>query len=52
MVSKVKVEELQKIIQEEYGVVLNDEDAFKMANNFSDYYDLLARLHHKMKSET
>jgi len=48
MVSPQLVEELQQIIQEDYGVDLSASDSAELGNTLVDYFGILANNHHKL----
>lgn len=41
-------EELQQIIQEEYGIELSQNDSADLGNSLVDYFGILANNHHKL----
>ena len=47
MVSQGLTKELQKIIREEYGIILNDLEAAKVARELSGYFDVLAEINYE-----
>lgn len=47
MVSQQLLEELKEIIKEEYGPDLEMEKISQIGNGLVDYFDLLAKIHHK-----
>jgi hypothetical protein len=47
MVSQQKLDELQKIIKEEYGQDLEMDQVSQIGNGIVGYFDLLAKIHHK-----
>ena len=50
-VSKERILELQTIIKEEYGKEVSFEEALKIANDTVGYFDLLAKIDHKMQHD-
>ena len=51
MISQKLVEELKIIIKEDYGREVNDKEAFEIANNLADYFDLSAKIYHQIKTQ-
>lgn len=41
------IEELRQIVKEDYGQDLDFKDAYNLANGLINYFDLLAKLHHR-----
>ena len=50
MVSEKLVKEFRKIVKEEYGKDITMSEASQIANGLVDYFDLLAKLYHKQKT--
>jgi len=50
MVSEATVKEFQKIVKEEYGEILNEQEAKEILLNWVDYFDLLAKIDHRNKT--
>jgi len=51
MINKKLVQELQAIIKEEYGRELNFNEASEIANGLVEYFDLLAKVNHRIKND-
>ena len=51
MLSKTLLDELKKIIKEDYGKEFADQEINQIANNLVNYFDLLAKINHRMKME-
>jgi len=49
MVSKQSIEELQKIILEEYGRKLDFNQVSEIANGLVGYFDLLAKINYRIE---
>jgi|GEM_PF-1069699 len=47
MISQQLLDELKKIIKEEYGQNLEMEEISQIGNGLVGYFDLLAKMHHK-----
>ena len=43
--------ELQKIIKEDYGKEVTLSEARNIGETLTDYYDLLGKIYHKIKTE-
>jgi len=43
--------ELQKIIKEDCGREVTPEEARNIGKNLTDYYDLLGKIYHRMKTD-
>ena len=50
MVSEKKILELQKIIREDYSREVSFKDASEIANGLVGYFDTLAKIYDKMKT--
>ena len=50
-ISKETVIELKKIVRESYGKELSDTEAWEIARGLVGYFDLLAKIHHRIKQE-
>ncbi|OGZ10441.1 MAG: hypothetical protein A3D65_00690 [Candidatus Lloydbacteria bacterium RIFCSPHIGHO2_02_FULL_50_13] len=50
-VSKERLEEFKKIMKEDYGKDLANDEAFDAANNLVGFFDLLLKLDHKDKQK-
>ena len=50
MLSDAKIEELRKIIAENYGRDLTQEQAADIANTLVSYFDLLAKIKHRINN--
>lgn len=50
MLSKPTIEELQKIILEEYKVSLNFAEVSEIGDKLVGYFSLLAKINHKTKN--
>jgi len=48
MISKKSIEEFKDVIQDEYGTELSYEQATEILMNWVRYYDLLAKIYHRM----
>ena len=51
MVEERIVKELQQIIKDSYGKDLTYQEASEIANTLVGYYDLLAKIYHKIKKD-
>jgi hypothetical protein len=51
MVSQQIVEELKTIIKEDYGKDLETKEVAQIAENLVNYFDLLAKIYHRMRYE-
>lgn len=51
MLSQATIKELQQILKEEYGRDVNLTDAATIAQELVGYYDLLAKIYHREKTE-
>lgn len=49
MISDVTIKKFQEVIQEEFGVVLDEKDAREILANWVGYFDLLAKIDHRNK---
>lgn len=47
--TKERIEELRKIIAEDYGRELTDQEAFEIANNLLNYFNLLHYMDNEQK---
>lgn len=47
MLSPQLIQEFQNIIRKEYGLKLSDKEASEIANALTGYFDLLAKIHHR-----
>ena len=50
-VSHERVEELKIILREDYGKEVSDAEAYEIANNAVDYFNLLAKIYHRMQQD-
>lgn len=50
-ISKELITELQTIIREEYGKEISFPEVSEIANGLVGYFDLLAKIHHRDKTE-
>lgn len=50
-ISDERILELQKIIKEEYGREVTVAEARSIGNTLVDYFDLLAKIYHRMKTK-
>jgi hypothetical protein len=51
MLSQTTVEELRQILKEEYGKDVSQADASEIAHTLVGYFDLLANIYHREKTE-
>jgi len=51
MVSQQIIEELKIIIKEDYDKDLETKEVAQIAENLVNYFDLLAKIYHRMKYE-
>ena len=51
MVNQKLIKELKTIIKEEYGRELTFSEASEIANGLVGYFDLLAKVNHRMKHD-
>jgi hypothetical protein len=51
MLSQATIEELQRVLKEEYGRDVSQADASKIAHTLVGYFDLLAKIYHREKTE-
>jgi len=51
MIKESTILQLQQIILEEYKVEVTIQEATKIANDIVGYFDLLAKLHHRIQFE-
>jgi uncharacterized protein YgfB (UPF0149 family) len=49
MVSQELIEELKTIIKEDYGEDLETKEVAQIAENLVNYFDLLAKIYHRMR---
>ena len=49
--SEKLVLEFQKVIKEDYGREVTLAEAREIGQTLTDYYDLLGKIHHRMKTE-
>lgn len=47
MISNATVKEFQEVIEQEFGVILDEVDANEILLNWVDYFDLLAKIDHR-----
>jgi hypothetical protein len=47
MINSETVKEFQEVIEQEFGVVLDEKDANEILLNWVDYFDLLAKIDHR-----
>ena len=51
MISHATIEKFQEVIHDEFGVTLDEKDAREILANWVGYFDLLAKIDHREKSE-
>jgi len=51
MVSQQLIKELKIIIKEDYGKDLKIKEVAQIANNLVDYFNLLAKIYHRIKTQ-
>jgi hypothetical protein len=51
-ISQEKIEELRQILKEDYGRDVSQTDTSEIAHTLVGYYDLLAKIYHREKTET
>jgi len=51
MISKKSIEELQLILKEEFYKDVSFEEAAEIASGLVGYFDLLAKLHHRIQKK-
>jgi hypothetical protein len=51
MLSQATIEELRQILKDEYGKDMNQADVSEIAHTLVGYYDLLAKIYHREKTE-
>lgn len=51
MLSKTRVEELQRIMKEEYGKEMSYSEAHNFGTKLVGYFDLLVKIDHRVKKE-
>jgi len=51
MLSEGTIQNLQRIIKEEYNKDVTMEEATEIANTLVGYYDLLGRIYHEIKTD-
>ena len=52
MISPETVEELKTVIKEEYGRELETEEVRKIIEDTTGFFNLLAKIYHRMKSQS
>lgn len=52
VISDAKIEELRQIIAQEYGRDLTRDQVSDIANTMVKYYDLLAKIKHRIDTES
>lgn len=52
MITEQTVKDFQEAIQVEYGTQLEADEARSVLENWVGYFDLLAKVHHRMKINT
>lgn len=52
MISDATIREFQAVIKAEFGVTLNDKDATETLLNWVAYFDLLAKINHRIETQT
>lgn len=50
MISNETVKEFQTVLEQEFDVVLNEQDAIEILRNWVDYFDLLAKIDHRKEA--
>lgn len=51
MVRQELIEELQQIIEEDYGIELTTTDATELSSSLVNYFGILAKNHHKLHKD-
>ncbi len=52
MINSETVKEFQEVIEAEFGEILNEQEAREILLNWVDYFDLLAKIDHRIKVQT
>ena len=50
MISKEKLDEFKEIYKEQTGKDISDEDAQEVGQGLVNYFDLLGKIHHRIKT--
>jgi hypothetical protein len=50
MLSRTLLNELKQILQEDYNLLLTDEEVAKLGNNLVGYFTLLAKIQNRIQS--
>ena len=51
VISDTTIKNFQQVIQSEYNVTLNEKEAREILTNWVGYYDLLAKINHRIQSK-
>lgn len=49
--NEATIQELRQILKEDYGQEVNDKEAFEIATNLVGYFDLLAKIYHRIRTQ-
>lgn len=52
MISNETIQEFQKLMERDYGLVLSVDEAREMVTDLVGYYDVLAQINHQEKMQT
>ena len=52
MITEQTVKDFQEVVKTEYGTQLDANEARSVLENWVGYFDLLAKVHHRMKTNT